>query len=371
MISSKYAYAKKAILLGLCTLFLSACYPTGEQSSSIGDESTVMEYIDNIESDNNHLEIDVDLPEIANEISEINVKVMEWDNDKLNQMFLASRSNLSFYEYPSDYFSGENYQLYDDELSDEAYRFIVEAGFLSSQIRRDFSKYGYGTMRSALDTYCFEDYFTEESISSFAKKDAIDRCVFFLKEIGITNYANPNVYAITAEKANEYWKEKDYTEYEKWSTNNEIYILRFPIEYDKIPVTTVCSSSRDIGGHGGNFVGSYIDFIVDADEVLYMNCFAIFSPEYELGEKINVNCSAENALKIAVEHYDNIVLGDDDIKILGCELVYVPYEQHDEKNFTLIPMWKIDVSIYRGDADIMGVCDYLFINAETSNIIIW
>lgn len=363
-------YAKMAVLLGLCSFFSSACYPTGEQTLPVNDDSVVKQ-IEDIVSGNEHLEIDVDIPEIAIEMPKINVKVMEWNSDKLYKMFLASRPNLTYYEYPSDFFDGEIYQLYDDESSDEAYRFIVQAGFLSSQIRREFSKYGYGTMQSALDTYCFEDYFMEEGISSFSKEDAINRCAVFLKEVGITNYANPNVYAITAGKANEYWEEKNYTEYEEWTADDEIYILRFPIEYNGVPVTTTCSSSRDIGGHGGYFVGSYIDFITTEDEIIYMNCSTIFSPEYELGENVSINCSAENALKIAAEHYDSIVLGDNDIKILECELVYVPYEQYGEKNFTLIPMWRIDVSIHRGDTDIMGVCDYLFIDAQKGNIIIW
>lgn len=362
---------KMAVLLEICSLLLSACYPTGEQTLSVDDNNLIVKQIEDIVSGNEHLKIDVDIPKNIIEIPEINVKVMEWNDAKLYKIFLASRSNLTYYEYPSDYFEGENYQLYDDESSNEAYRLIVQSGFLSSQIRREFSKYGYGTMLSALGTYCFENYFTEEDIDLFSKEDAIKRCISFLKEVDITNYAPPEIYAITANKANKYWEEKNYTEYEEWTSENEIYILRFPIEYNGISVTTTCSSSRDIGGHGGYFVGSYIDFIITEDEIIYMDSFAIFSPEYEIGEYVTINCSAENALKIAAEHYDSIIFGDNDIKILRCELVYVPYEQHDEKNFTLIPMWRIDASIYRENTDTLGLCDYLFIDAQTGNLVIW
>ncbi len=363
---------KLAALAVSCSLLLTACYPSGGAVVSTEDNSILSQQIEDIASGNDHLEVD-DLPDenIIDELPKINVKVMEWDDDRLNELFLKSRPDLKYYEFPSDYYTDENYRLYDDETSDEAYWLVVQDGFLSSEIRRDFPIYGYGTLQSSLGTHCFNDYFTDDSISFLSRKDAINKCTALLTEVGITNYAEPNVYAITADKVNVYWKEEKYTEYEEWTSDDEIYILRFPIEYEGVPVTTVCSSSRDIGGHGGYFVGSYIDFIVDENEIIFMDCFTIFSPEYEAGENVEIKCSEENALKIAAEHYDSMVLGGQDIKISGCELVYVPYEQRDEKNFTLIPMWKIDASIYRDETDIMGSCYYLFIDVQTGNIIIW
>lgn len=362
---------KSIILLVSGMLFLSACYPSGGQSLLSGDDISIGEQIEDIVSSNEHLEVDAEPKQSAVKVPKINVTVMEWDDEKLNELFLASRPDLEYYEFPSDYYTSENYKLYEDETSDEAYWLVVQDGFLSSEIRREFSKYGYGTMQSSLGLYRFEDYFTDNSISLFSKEEAITRCTALLEEVGITNHAEPEVYAIIANKANVYWENEEYIEYEKWTADDEVYILRFPIEYNNIPVTTVCSNDREIGGHGGYFVGSYIDFIADENEIIYMDCFTIFSPEYETGENIEIKCGAENALKIAAKYYDSIVLGEKDIKISGCELVYVPYEQHDEKNFTLIPMWRIDACVYNEGTDLMGLCDYLFIDVQTGNIIIW
>ena len=101
-----------------------------------------------------------------------------------------------------------------------------------------------------------------------------------------------------------------------------------------------------------------------------MNGANIFSPEYETGDMVQIKCSGENALKIASEHYSNASVGNIRYKIYDCQLVYVPHEQYDEKNFTLVPMWEIKAKSYRGDQTV-GAMETLFIDAQTGKVIIW
>lgn len=357
---------KSVILFTSCLFFLSACYPTGEQLPSTGDDNSISEQIGAIASGNEHLEIDALPSEYKTELPKINVKVMEWDSDKINEAFLSQKPGLEHNEYPCDFFSNENYHVYKEE---DKYWLVYEPGRLDSEYRK--SVYGYGTMQAAMESYRFEDLFTEDSINSLEKDKAVNECIELLNKVGITNYSEPRIYAITADKANEYWKWMDYDEYEEWTVDNEIYFVWFPIEYNGIPVTDYYSRNIAIGGQGGYFVGSHISFVVTKEKVFSMMSSNIFSPEYELGENVKIKCSADNALKFAAEYYDGIVLGDQDIKINDCELVYVPYEQHDEKNFTLVPMWKINISVYSDSSVLMGVRDVLFIDAQTGNIIIW
>ena len=359
---------KLLILFSSCSLLLSACYPSGKQLLSIEDNNVISEQIENIVSNNEHLDIEINASTDENvlELPKINVKVMEWDEDKLKEIFLNGKTNIEYNEFPCDFFSNENYHVYTEE---DQYWLLYESGRLAAEERK--SVFGYGTMAATLELYRFEDFFNEDSISALPKEEAINRCTDLLRDVGLTNYSEPYVYAITADKANKYWHETNCTEYEKWNADDEVYLLRFPIEYNAVPVTDICSNSREINGHGGYFVGSNIDFIVTKDKVFSLTANNIFSPEYELGENVKINCTFENALKIAAEHYDSINLAGQDIKISDCELVYVPYEQHDEKNFTLIPMWIINASVYEDSRSIMGKRDCLFINAQTGNIIIW
>lgn len=357
---------KKIILFVSCSLLLTSCYPSGDQLLSTEDNSVLSEEIENIVSDNEHFEIEVQLPEYPTELPEINVKVMDWDEDKLKEIFLAERTNLEYDEAPSDFFSNDKLCIYKQGTE---YWLVYEPGRLTAEDRA--SPYGYGTMGGVLSLYRFEDFFTEDNINLLPKEDAINSCISLLEKIGITNYFEPKVYAITADKANEYWKENDYDQYKTWTADDEIYLMRFAIGYNDIPITI---NEPDVGsatGHGGYYVGSNIDFIVTKDKVFSLKSDNLFSPEYELGETVKINCSAENALKIAAEHYGGISLGEQNIKITSCELVYVPYEQHDEKNFTLIPMWEIDAGQYREDKSIMGIRNSLFIDAQTGKVIVW
>ena len=52
------------------------------------------------------------------------------------------------------------------------------------------------------------------------------------------------------------------------------------------------------------------------------------------------------------------------MKILGCEIVYMPIDMDNEGNCTLVPMWKVDVSAYSEYA-FMRTYDNVFINVST------
>lgn len=370
---------KLIILFASCSLFLTACFPSGGQSLSTEDNSVISDEIESIVSNNEHIEVEAELSENITELPMVNVKVMEWDDKKITDTFLSDKENLEHEEADSSIFAEGKRHWYEND----DYKFSYQPGFLTSEYRHS-SVFGYGSLRTALNFYCYEDIFTNDSISVLPKEEAIKRCTDLLEGAGITNYSEPRVYAITVDKVNEFWIETGYDssdEYAPWfSPEDEIYVLRFPIEYNGIPVTTFMP---EVSSHGMStfFVGSHIDFVVTKNEVFSLEIFQLFSPEYELGDNVEINCSAENALKIAVEHYDDMFLdyGDktyikNNIKILNCELVYIPYEYQDEvdftsKNFTLTPVWEVSVAAY-GDEDIIGERRCFFIDAQTGDILV-
>ena len=369
----------KKLFIGMPSIFLAAslfsgCYPTGEQSF----ESIGMDGINEIISDNEHLSITEDLSgNYPSSVPKINVEVMQWDNEKISELFLVGRDDIKHYEYPSDYFENKNYDayMYDSEENNDGYWLVYEAGRLTSEIRADYNTLGYGTIVSSLRTTDFGAFFNDET-ASFPKEDAKKRAGELLSVLGLNNLSEPYVYAISKEKANEYID--DYNEnklfegetgYQHWTADDEIYVLSYPLEFENIPAAMnfhLFSASQDVGFYDG----TRIDLIVTKNEVLSIKGEDLFSQNFTAGDEIEIKCSAENALKIAAEHYNNTVLPGIDMDITDCKLVYVPFEQTDELHFDLIPMWEIDVTINYDNSDLLSPRDFLYINAETGNIMV-
>ncbi|MCM1298558.1 MAG: hypothetical protein NC203_03720 [Firmicutes bacterium] len=364
-------------LIAFCSLLFTSCYPSGGELLSTEDNAAISNQIENIVSNNEDLDVEVTLPaESVAELPKINVKIMEWDEDQLKNVFLSGKENLVHEEHTCELFTDEKQHVYytaEDAEGDERYAFNYQPMDLVSQSSGS-GVFGYGTLRTYLGYAHLEDIFTDSDISLLSKDDAIERCTDILKSVGITNYSDPDVYAVTVDKANIFWKEQMYTDYEEYkdwsSAEEEVYIMRFPLKYGDINAATSDPNFCANYGPVGVFVGSYVNFVVTKDGIHSLDARNIFSPEYEAGDTVKINCSAEKALKIAAEHYDSVSINDVKYKIFDCSLVYVPHDQYDEKNFTLVPMWEIEAAYYRDD-DTIGTYDNLYIDAEAGNIIIW
>ena len=370
---------KKSVLLiiGLLpAIVLAGCYPSGGELLSNEDNGAISEQIEDIVSGNENLDVDVTLAENALEVPEINVKVMEWDEEKIKSIFLEGKDNLEHEEHKSEPFPNDTLHLYTEE---DNYWLSYEPTYLSST-NSSSGVFGYNTLEANLNLLRLEDIFTDNEISVLSKDEAAKRCTDLLEKLGITNYSEPTVWAVKVDKANKYWKEDGYdkstnkdgtSSFEYWSSpDDEIYLMRFPLKYNDIPVTVTRQSNRENYGDAAMFAGTYADFVVTKDDIFSLNAINIFSPEYEPGEKVKINCSAENAVKIAAEHYGSLGTDGMNYKVFNCKLVYVPHEQYNEKNFTLVPMWEIEAAHYMDD-DIIGVRENLFIDAQNGNVIIW
>lgn len=353
-----YCSVAAIILAGM----LSGCFPSGETPLSDKDIKDVSPEILDMVSENI----------LPSEVSKINVKVMKWDTAVLNEMFLKEKDYLNHYEYPSDDFSNANYHTYMDERENgDAYWLVYDQGRLTSESRAELNQYGYGTLMSCLETFDFGGYFDDKEIGLFSSFDAVNRANETLKKLGIANLAEPDVYALTADKANKLLREKYGDEYENWTADNEIYILEYSQEYEEIPVTANFAAGGESGGHGSFFIGSRIAVVVTKNEVLSINGKNLFSSEYSAGEKVSLNCSSEKAVKTAAEYYNNLAFPGVDIKITDCKLVYVPFDRINENEFTLIPMWMATAVLNYNDGRLINPCDYLFIDAQTGEIPIW
>lgn len=369
----KKFYYSLVIILSACVIF--GCIPLGAALMPNAAPEEIPLEVENTVSETEYFsaeEPSETLPENESKESElsetdvtlipkINVKVTDWDSEKLESIFLAGKTDIEYTEYPSDVSEYAKRYRYEEG---ETYWLVYEPGDLTFNDLRN--TYGQRTMQSSIKLYRFEEYLTEDSIEGLSKEDAIKQCTDILDELGITNYAEPRVYAMSAEKANRYWFDiEDYMDWdwEEWGADEECYYLTFPIEYNGILVNDKTPSTGGI-----KYDNSYIDFIVSKEKVLNVSGMGIFSPEYESGEEVQVNCSADNAMKIAAKHLDGIDLMSTEFVITDCELVYVPSEKLSDKEISLVPMWRINVSEKYGD-DIMGVRDCLLIDVQTGAVV--
>lgn len=361
----------KFLALCLPLTLLTACFPSGELLGEDGEN--VSGQINSIVSENDRLDMEIgSLPdENISRLPTVKVKIMEWGENKVKKEFLDGQADVFLNdEAPSDRFPNETAYYYTDK---KGYSLVYDPGRISVNYYSS-STFGYGTLSINARTYRFDDFFTDDSISLLSKDEAIKRCTDIMENIGLTNYSEPIVYAITKDKANQYWHDKMYDEYEEYadwtSEEEEIYVMRFPIEYNEIPVTMTLGSDVETYGRVVLFSGSYVDFVVTKDDVYSLESWNVFSPEFETGETVDIGCSAENALKIAMEYYDSLTASGLTCKVFDCKLVYVPREMYDDKYFTLVPMWEAKAACYRDGAS-MGTYDELFIDAQSGSVVNW
>ncbi len=298
----------------------------------------------------------------------IKTKLKEWDEDKLKAMFVDTRDNLVLTEYPSDIPDDYTYKVYkndwEDDIDDDFW-LVYENGRIRMDDYSDSEKYGYRFLASAIYPYSLGEYFNDEEIALFPKEDAVNRANALLDELGIKNYSEPEVFALTADKANAELDRDNYDTYEKWTADDEVYVLRYSLEYNGIKLTEI--HQDDIGGR---FVGSKVILIVTKDDIISINADYIFSDEYEeTGETVTVKCTKEQALEIADKYFKATLRRyedpESDVKVQNCEIVYIPLDDYDFDTgyISLAPMWRVDITY----ADYMPMRDNdcVFVNVYT------
>lgn len=385
---------KLAAVTVLSVSVFTGCFPSGDKelpdmsNKEIAQE--VSEQISEIAAGNEHLAIDVELPEsYPAEVPKLTLSVFEWDEDKLKELFLDGKTGLEHSQYPSDLFTDEVYHVYDND----DYWLVYEPSRISSDLQERQREFGYLTAKSAMWTYDLGGFYTDDSVALFPKSDAINRVNAVLTELGIGNFVQTYAYAVTADKANlvlaEYMgdssgdggKEGSGNRYKEWTENDEVYFLSYAQEYEGIPIAMLNYTT---------YIETKIDAVVSKDEIIALEGYNLFSPDdYDIGESVKINCTPQYALKVVAEYWDDMILGQQalgqqfyeeygedykidkfDYKIFNCELVYVDDKKIDEKHFTVIPAWRFDISEDDHGISPMNVLESVLVNAETGNIIL-
>ena len=335
------------------------------------------------------------------QVSTVKVKAKKWDEEKLKSMFIAQGDSFDLRVNNSDMFNGNNFYVYDGvKENGKEFWLVYETGRLTAEYR-DNSK-GQLSIATTLGVYDFGEFFGDKDLTLFTREDAKNMVSPVFAELGITNAGEPEIHAFSAENANKYLAQdryvakgddKEYT-YPEWSVEDEIYVLRYPMMYDDLPLSTVSPSTGMFGNKRAVYAGSYIDVIVSKDGILSIDVDSLLSPEYEETEEVAISFDYESALKKGNEYFtdwteefnDTGYMGHYDYEIGSCQLVYVPafsnedYAKYfspdaeiaftEDMDLTLVPMWRVDASIIHSEESFEGRrgVQSVFIDPQTGDI---
>lgn len=332
----------KYILLIMIAIFITGCFPTGENSAVSDDRTSDNIFADAEKIDN--FSLSLTLPrDCPSELNQITASAMRWNKDTVLGAFQGDKTITSEKEYSSDRYPQEKRTFF--EFDDDSY-VSFEAERLSYNNKKTNDEYSYRFFFSNLELfYENRDCSYVSELESFSKADAVKRVRELAKKLGITHLAEPTVYGLTAEEANKYflaekqfYNSDDY-EYTEWESVNEVYFITFPLLFNGVPTET-----NSVSVPGSSSDGSYVKAIVTQNSITYLSCEGITMPEYAVGKSVKVNFNAEDILSKIVSAYSQIVLSDN-VEFYDCELTYAPIEKLPNGEIVLAPVWRFDYAL--------------------------
>lgn len=304
----------KAVLSSaIFTVMLSGCFPTGEVSMP--------------ESAPNNVEgvtIDISIPEQTWESApEITLRQREWDNEKLISTFLEGGTIT----YENSFETVREVMCY-IYRTDDGRSLRIETGRLSYEAKWDSEK-------NSLNSYYTADYmpelFPDETLDGFSREEALERVYEIINKAEIKDLGEPEIYAVTAERVNEL-----RTINTKWTKDDELYYIRFPVIYNDIPVFN-CMSAAPIPGTYLVFEGSYVETAISKSEIVFFNCTTVFGEIQKTGNDIQIKYSAENVLDQVKLYFSE--REHEPLTVIGCTLTYMPSAANGFREFSFKPAW--------------------------------
>lgn len=241
-------------------------------------------------------------------------------------MDLFLKDSTITYEHSFD--TGRGSMCYAYQTEDKKF-LTIENGNLTYYAQVDSEKislpsyYGVNEMRR---------FFPDDKLDGFPQEEALERLKKITDEMGMTRLGKPEIYAVTAELAG-----KLRTISDKWTKDDELYYIRFPVVYNGVPITGI---SCVIQGTDEVFdTGSYLEAAISKSELVFIQCVGVFGDVQSQGDNIPVKISAEDALN----QFRSLLAGRnyDPVTIIGCTLTYVPCAMNGRQEYTFKPAWHI------------------------------
>lgn len=325
---------KKKTMAAVCAVtlisLLAGCYPSGVKAPPDTVDSISQPISDTIGGDENNSDSVETSEAVGDKIPSVTLVPRKWDNKKIIDYFLSGKTISKTSEYESDDFPDEKRYVYDTE---DDLRLILERGRITFDNKALLLEFSYGYIQTFLDNSYYEDLNGE--LASLSKASATDTVTRVLNDIGINNFGEPEIYAVTAADAKKICSNE--FEIADWTSDNEVYIMKFPLIYEDVPIIqkAVAIGETDIGFHG-----SYIDAIVSKDGVISLKLNGIQSEEYQTNESVEIKIGADTAKQKLFDYYPET--GElSPPEIIGWHLVYFPTAKQGD-TYVFEPYWQFD-----------------------------
>lgn len=338
----------KSIIVFMLASLLGGCYPSEPNRDSSIDHENLGSSSDDTVGRDPHINLntdgfiaDIDLPaNIPSELPQIRLKLRKWDKDFMEKTLLGGKTIVEFDENECQFIRGEKLYSYD---TDDQIRVYFEPGRFGYDDKKALGgEFKYGSVyQQAYNDFTAND----DELSAFSRDDAVTRVNKFLDSLGIANYGEPRITPITAEFAKSVLSEfkengeklGEPFEYTPWTTNEEIYFLRYPLIYG---TAELCDKSISIPQKEASTFGSCINAVISKDKIISVTGWDIFEKNYEEIGKVSVNYGALPAFEKLKDHYSNLVLVEP-INFYKCKLVYLANDMSDDwMTVSFTPAWE-------------------------------
>lgn len=340
----------KSVLIIALVGALSGCYPTGErrvESTTILTSNS--EPNEKGEIDNTKIELEVgdmraniyNLPtEYPAEAPVITLTLREWDVEELKQKFIGENTIKEDFSTFNENVSRYGYVVTDSNGDD--YWFVSEQGRFELEYEDDYASWAQFIGSICEDGHCFDKLVGSAELAGFTKADAMKRVDKIIEKLGLSNITEPEIWSVTADKANDFFADYKHEDEVHWTQDEEVYIMKYTQTYNDIPIITKDKAIPTI--RRGFFNGTAITAIVSKDRILSFKCSKVFSDEPTIGSTAAVKYSPVEAFDTLVPIYKNIKLGYT-LDYYNCKLVYRACDRTDDYlTYSFTPAWQFDYS---------------------------
>lgn len=327
-------YLTFAALILSAVLALSGCYPTGDKKLPSNDAENSQPFSGNISGKFGEAEFDYEVsPYFPNQLPKIKLKLKEFDAELLKKVLLSGKTLVQDEEMPDWWI----------EATDGSRLRLGGSGFDFADGRVDDNRSNFFTIAQHYNYFCRS---SSEQLSSFSSRNAVELVNKILDEIGVENYGEPCVIAISPEMGNAYLKanggvlttnkEQSRDDYDPWEEDGGVYVLKYRFDLNG---TDVCSGSLKTLETARTVPGADITAFVTKDLIFNLEINSWYDAVPVNEETVSFKFSAKDASDALIEHYSKITTLKYPTYFTECRLEYVPAEYKDDGEVVFTPAW--------------------------------
>ncbi len=348
------------VLILLISALLTGCFPSAESKPNLSSSDTsetesseavsndsVNEFPDRIEdSEIEKLSINakVIVPEafrIDQTVSIASAIPKIWDKERIVSEFSDGRQL-------AEEFSAENtgpddlvyVYTYDD---DSSLTFHLGKVYYSTQASREYDySYYFDYYSCYKDENAFEEMFGTEAISGIEKSDAEDAANRVISMFGLEDaFGDPKIYSMDSACINRIQEKEDVRdkhgeEVAKWDSQQDAYLLIYPVLYQSIPSPCISSAT----GENEILTSSKAYFVYGRNGLIEFVLFGVFDVVNTIQEACV--CSPLDAIQKCKSSFENIIM-DHQIELSSVKLTYIIRQELESVGaWRIEPVWLID-----------------------------